>query len=84
MPKFVTIGYGDQAGYDRTAVLSNNRNTRATPCTCSSSMTLTPSSRRSPIGDFEPAHRESLPNGVRKITYRDGDGNEIGLGGAPQ
>jgi hypothetical protein len=26
--------------------------------------------------------RESYPNGVRKITYRDPDGNEIGFGGA--
>jgi hypothetical protein len=26
--------------------------------------------------------RESYSNGVRKITYRDADGNEIGLGGA--
>jgi hypothetical protein len=27
--------------------------------------------------------REAYANGVRKITYRDPDGNEIGLGGAP-
>jgi predicted enzyme related to lactoylglutathione lyase len=26
--------------------------------------------------------RESYPNGVRKITFRDTDGNEIGFGGA--
>jgi|SRR5579859_478526 len=32
----------------------------------------------------EPALRETYSNGVRKITYRDADGNEIGLGGAPQ
>jgi catechol 2,3-dioxygenase-like lactoylglutathione lyase family enzyme len=32
---------------------------------------------------LEPAKRETYPNGVRKITYRDGDGNEIGFGGAP-
>jgi hypothetical protein len=32
---------------------------------------------------LEPAKRETLPNGVRKITYCDGDGNEIGFGGAP-
>ena len=31
-----------------------------------------------------PAEREVYSNGVRKITYRDPDGNEIGLGGAPQ
>jgi catechol 2,3-dioxygenase-like lactoylglutathione lyase family enzyme len=33
---------------------------------------------------LEPALRETYDNGVRKITYRDADGNEIGLGGAPQ
>ena len=32
---------------------------------------------------LEPAKRETYSNGVRKITYRDPDGNEIGLGGAP-
>jgi catechol 2,3-dioxygenase-like lactoylglutathione lyase family enzyme len=32
---------------------------------------------------IEPAKRETYENGVRKITYRDPDGNEIGLGGAP-
>jgi catechol 2,3-dioxygenase-like lactoylglutathione lyase family enzyme len=32
---------------------------------------------------LEPANRETYSNGVRKITYRDADGNEIGLGGAP-
>lgn len=31
----------------------------------------------------EPANRETYSNGVRKVTYRDPDGNEIGLGGAP-
>lgn len=30
-----------------------------------------------------PAKRETYANGVRKISYRDPDGNEIGLGGAP-
>ena len=30
-----------------------------------------------------PAEQETLSNGVRKITYRDPDGNEIGFGGAP-
>ena len=33
---------------------------------------------------LEPTWRETYENGVRKITYRDPDGNEIGLGGAPQ
>ncbi|HEY6514997.1 MAG TPA: VOC family protein [Steroidobacteraceae bacterium] len=31
---------------------------------------------------LEPADREGYPNGVRRITYRDADGNEISLGGA--
>jgi catechol 2,3-dioxygenase-like lactoylglutathione lyase family enzyme len=30
---------------------------------------------------LEPAERETYSNGVRKITYRDPDGNEIGFGG---
>ncbi len=33
---------------------------------------------------LEPAQRETYANGVRKITYRDADGNEIGFGGAPE
>jgi catechol 2,3-dioxygenase-like lactoylglutathione lyase family enzyme len=32
---------------------------------------------------LEPAQRETYPNGVRKITYRDDDGNEVGFGGMP-
>ena len=32
---------------------------------------------------LDPAQRETYSNGVRKITYRDSDGNEIGYGGAP-
>ena len=32
---------------------------------------------------IEPAQRETYENGVRKVTYRDPDGNEFGLGGAP-
>ncbi|MCC7023157.1 MAG: VOC family protein [Thermomicrobiales bacterium] len=32
---------------------------------------------------LEPARRETYENGVRKITYRDPDGNEIGFGGVP-
>ena len=32
---------------------------------------------------IEPAKRETYSNGVRKVTYRDSDGNEIGFGGAP-
>ncbi len=30
-----------------------------------------------------PADQETYANGVRKVTYRDPDGNEIGFGGAP-
>ena len=33
---------------------------------------------------LEPHERETYSNGVRKVTYRDPDGNEIGFGGAPQ
>ena len=33
---------------------------------------------------LDPVKRETYSNGVRKITYRDPDGNEIGLGGAPR
>jgi hypothetical protein len=32
---------------------------------------------------LDPATQETYANGVRKITYRDPDGNEIGFGGAP-
>ena len=32
---------------------------------------------------LEPDERETYSNGVRKVTYRDADGNEIGFGGAP-
>ncbi|MGI5241752.1 VOC family protein [Dactylosporangium sp. CA-139066] len=32
---------------------------------------------------LEPAMRETYDNGVRKITYVDTDGNEIGFGGLP-
>lgn len=33
---------------------------------------------------LEPAKRETYENGVRKATYSDPDGNEIGFGGAPR
>ena len=32
---------------------------------------------------IDPVERETYSNGVRKVTYRDPDGNEIGFGGAP-
>ncbi len=32
---------------------------------------------------IDPVSRETYENGVRKITYRDHDGNEIGFGGGP-
>ncbi|MFF4275271.1 hypothetical protein [Streptomyces sp. NPDC001536] len=32
---------------------------------------------------LHPTNRETYSNGVRKITYHDPDGNEIGLGGGP-
>jgi predicted enzyme related to lactoylglutathione lyase len=31
----------------------------------------------------EPSKRETYSNGIRKVTYHDPDGNEIGFGGAP-
>jgi hypothetical protein len=31
---------------------------------------------------LEPTNQETYSNGVRKTTYRDPDGNEIGFGGA--
>ncbi|MHC1561789.1 VOC family protein [Actinomycetospora sp. C-140] len=31
----------------------------------------------------EPSRHEDYPGGVRKVVYRDPDGNEIGFGGAP-
>jgi predicted enzyme related to lactoylglutathione lyase len=33
---------------------------------------------------LEPAKRETYSNGVRKTTYIDPDGNEIGFGGVPR
>jgi catechol 2,3-dioxygenase-like lactoylglutathione lyase family enzyme len=32
---------------------------------------------------IEPADRETYDNGVRKVIYRDPDGNELGFGGGP-
>jgi catechol 2,3-dioxygenase-like lactoylglutathione lyase family enzyme len=32
---------------------------------------------------LEPDERETYSNGVRKITFQDPDGNEIGFGGMP-
>ena len=32
---------------------------------------------------IEPAERVTYSNGVRKVIYRDADGNEIGFGGSP-
>jgi len=32
---------------------------------------------------IHPETRETYGNGVRKTTYRDPDGNEVGFGGAP-
>jgi len=33
---------------------------------------------------LDPVERETYSNGVRKATYLDPDGNEIGSGGAPK
>jgi catechol 2,3-dioxygenase-like lactoylglutathione lyase family enzyme len=32
---------------------------------------------------LEPDKRETYSNGVRKVTFRDPDGNEVAFGGAP-
>jgi catechol 2,3-dioxygenase-like lactoylglutathione lyase family enzyme len=32
---------------------------------------------------LEPAERETYENGVRKVVFRDPDGNEFGFGGGP-
>jgi len=32
---------------------------------------------------IEPSYQETYENGVRKVIYRDPDGNEIGFGGPP-
>jgi catechol 2,3-dioxygenase-like lactoylglutathione lyase family enzyme len=32
---------------------------------------------------LEPDEREAYSDGVRKVLYRDPDGNEVGFGGAP-
>ena len=32
---------------------------------------------------LEPNERDTYSNGVRKVLYRDPDGNEVGFGGAP-
>src|SRR3954453_23171623 len=31
--------------------------------------------------ELDPAEQETYENGVRKVTYRDPDGNEVGFGG---
>jgi catechol 2,3-dioxygenase-like lactoylglutathione lyase family enzyme len=38
-----------------------------------------------PIGErgLEPCEDVTYANGVRKVVYRDADGNELGFGGAP-
>jgi catechol 2,3-dioxygenase-like lactoylglutathione lyase family enzyme len=33
---------------------------------------------------IEPVEQETYPNGVRKVTYRDPDGNEFSFGGAAE
>ena len=32
---------------------------------------------------LQPVTRETYDNGVRKVTFRDADGNEVGFGGGP-
>ena len=52
-------------------------------CTPSSSTTSTTGSTGISARGIEPDERETYENGVRKVTYRDPDGNEIGFGGGP-
>jgi hypothetical protein len=33
---------------------------------------------------IDPSETETYDNGVRKVIYRDADGNEIGFGGGPE
>lgn len=35
------------------------------------------------LWEVEPADRETYGNGVRKVIYRDPEGNELGIGGGP-
>jgi hypothetical protein len=35
------------------------------------------------VRGVHPETRETYENGVRKVTYQDREGNEIGFGGAP-
>jgi catechol 2,3-dioxygenase-like lactoylglutathione lyase family enzyme len=35
------------------------------------------------VRGLEPDDRDTYSNGVRKVVYRDPDGNEVGFGGAP-
>jgi hypothetical protein len=35
------------------------------------------------VRGIDPAERETYSNGVRKATYRDPDGNDIGFAGMP-
>jgi catechol 2,3-dioxygenase-like lactoylglutathione lyase family enzyme len=35
------------------------------------------------VRGIEPASQETYGNGVRKVIYRDPDGNEVGFGGTP-
>src|SRR6266511_1691638 len=39
--------------------------------------------RQRPDGTWQEASQETYGNGVRKVIYRDPDGNEIGFGGGP-
>ena len=39
--------------------------------------------QRSRARGLEPDEQETYSSGVRKVIYRDLDGNELGFGGAP-
>ena len=62
------------------------RTSRRTPATAPSPSlwtTSTPWVDAIAARGIEPTTRETYGNGVRKVTFHDPDGNEIGFGGAP-
>lgn len=46
-------------------------------------LAATTANSRGSLPRFLPVSRETYANGVRKTTYVDPDGNEIGFGGLP-
>ena len=52
-------------------------------CTWCSSITSMSGSKASAPEESTPASQETYGDGVRKVIYRDLDGNEVSFGGAP-